>query len=114
MKTKTEILYYLDSDSHILVEIKFYKKGEVDKSKMYYWILYDKDSQEFETLDFVSMSDNERTFKQGKLYLHLIYNSAILMLNNEQISFNLIKQGKDTNYKLIQIICEDLAKKEGV
>ena len=42
MNSKTKILYYFDSNSHVLVEIKLDIKNETDKSKLYYWLLYDK------------------------------------------------------------------------
>jgi len=99
---ETKILYYLDSDTHILVEIKF------DKSKIYYWLLFDKDNDKFEKLDFVSMSEYERIFKQGKLKLN--FQNATLFLNDKIIDLNVIKDSKTINYTLINIISNDLLK----
>jgi hypothetical protein len=108
MKNKTKILYYFESDTHILVEIKFDIKKELDKSKLYYWILYDKNKEEFKKLDFVSMSEYERIFEQGKFNFNS--NTGFLLMNNIELIFNRKTINSDTNYKLINIISNDLLK----
>ncbi len=70
-----KVLYYLDSKHFSLIEIKRTDlDGEKDKSKLYYWLIYLKSSNQLQKLDFVSMkssgNDEERIFKQGKLHFN--------------------------------------------
>jgi len=67
-----KILYFLDNDKTVLVEIRRTDlPGETDKSKLYFWFLLRKKTGQLSRLEFVSMrSDNgkeERIFNQGKL-----------------------------------------------
>ncbi len=70
-----KVLYYLDSNHFSLIEIKRTDMdGEKDKSKLFYWLIYFKPSNQLQKLDFVSMkssgNDEERIFKQGKLHFN--------------------------------------------
>jgi len=62
-----KIKYCFESDSYCLFEIKLNIENEPDKYKLYHWLLFDKYNQTLQELDFVSMSDNSRVFKQGRL-----------------------------------------------
>jgi acetyltransferase-like isoleucine patch superfamily enzyme len=105
---KNNILYYFESDSHILVEVKFDIKNESDKSKIYYWLLYDKYNDKLEIMDFVSIGNDERVFKQGKFNFNS--NSGTLVMNNTTINFNRDPLNMENNYKLIRILSDDLLK----
>jgi hypothetical protein len=61
------IEYCFNSKTHLLFEVKFRDKEETDKSKLYQWFLYDSDNDKLIPLDFVSMTDKKRVFKQGRL-----------------------------------------------
>lgn len=104
-----KILYYLDSDTHFLSEIKDETIKSDDKSKIYYWILYDKYSSDIIKLDFVSMSENKRVFKQGELTFN--GNTAILKLNNNLINFVVLQKNKTANNILINILANDILEK---
>ena len=62
-----KIIYNFECDSHCLFEIKLKIENESDKSKLYHWLLFDKYNQTLQELDFISMSDDGRVFKQGRL-----------------------------------------------
>lgn len=72
MTLPVKILFYLENEEIALIEIKRTDSPEeLDKSKVYFWLLFKKLSGEIEKLDFVSMKSEEereeRVFGQGKL-----------------------------------------------
>ena len=65
-------MFYLDSRELTLIEVKRNDKPqEKNKSKVYFWLLFNKSTDKIEKLDFVSMQSSkekeERIFRQGKL-----------------------------------------------
>ena len=105
---KNKLLYYFNSDSHILFEIKLDLKNEKDKSKIYNWILYDNDKKELKKLDFVSMIENERIFDQGRFIFNS--HSGFLFLKNEKLIFNRNLELKDIDYNFIDFLSAELIK----
>lgn len=101
-----KILYYFDCDTYFLSEIKKESILTDDKSKIYYWVLYDKYTTDVIKLDFVSMIDNKRTFKQGELIINEY--DATLKLDNKIINFIRSQKNKELNYILINDILEKL------
>ncbi len=72
MTLPVKILFYLENEEIALIEIKRTDRPEeLDKSKVYFWLLFKKSSGEIEKLDFVSMKygqeKEERVFSQGRL-----------------------------------------------
>lgn len=61
------IVYCFNSETHLLFEVRFRDKEITDKSQLYKWFIYDSVNDNLISLDFVSMSDNKREFKQGRL-----------------------------------------------
>ena len=101
-----KILYYFDSDTHFLSEIKDETINSDDKSKIYYWILYDKYLSDVIKLDFVSMSENKRIFKQGELTINEY--TANLKLDNKVINFIRLQKNIKSNNTLINILANDI------
>jgi len=106
--TNTGILYCFESNKYMLFETKITNKKETDKSKNYYWILYDKSNDEVKKLDFISMDGDERLFSQGKLIFNdkngkFFYKGNMFILNR-------LSNSDSLNIKLINIISDDLLK----
>jgi len=80
--TFDRIIYCFNSDSHLLFEVKSRDKDE----KLYQWYLYDSIKDDLLELDFISMSDNKREFKQGNLVFD--EKNATLTLSNQKLSFD--------------------------
>lgn len=104
-----KVLYYFDSDTHFLSEIKDESVVTDDKSKIYYWLLYDKYTSNVIKLDFVSMLDNKRTFKQGELIINEY--DAILKLDDKIIKFIRLQNNKKSNNMLVDILVNDILEK---
>lgn len=81
-----KVLYCFENDKFVLFEVKFIL-DTIDKSKLYNWLLFDKSSQFFTKLDFISMSDGERIFKQGKL--NFDNKSAKIIIYNTEIKLDI-------------------------
>jgi len=103
-----KILYCFDSDTYMLFEIKLKLDNETDKSKLYHWLLYDKNSYIIKKLDFISMSEKERVFTQGILKFDDIY--ATLFLDNEELKFNTLPNSDELNNIFINILAKILKK----
>jgi hypothetical protein len=68
------ILFHFESEQFSVVEIKLFLSDETDKSKLYFWFLYDKRLGLLQKLRFVSMSsEGENEFR---------------VFENERITFN--------------------------
>jgi hypothetical protein len=50
-----KILYHFESQRFSLIEIKRSLATEEDKSKLYFWLLFDKEKSRLQKLNFVSM-----------------------------------------------------------
>lgn len=83
-----------------MFEIKIYIENELDKSKLYHWLLFNKSSQFFKKLDFISMSDGERIFSQGKLLFN--NKTSKLIMNNEELDFNVDSNNLDD--KILELL----------
>lgn len=101
-----KIKYYFDSDTHFLFEIKNENTKETDKSKIYSWILIDKTSLEITYLNFVSMDEEGRTFKEGRFNIY--GNSASLHLEDKLIIFIPERVNIDTYSILINAFAQNL------
>lgn len=101
-----KIKYYFDSDRHFLFEIKNENTKETDKSKIYSWILIDKISLEITYLNFVSMDEEGRTFKEGRFNIY--GNSASLHLDNNLLLFTQEHINIHTYNILINAFAENL------
>jgi len=95
-----KVLYCFNSNEYLLFEIKIYIENELDKSKLYHWLLFNKSSQFFKKLDFISMSDGERIFSQGKLLFN--NKTAKLIMNNEELDFNVDSNNLDD--KILELL----------
>ncbi|MDD4968952.1 MAG: hypothetical protein PHT07_05945 [Paludibacter sp.] len=75
-----KILFHFESGEYALLEIKRILDQETDKSKLYFWLLYDKSNSTLKKLNFVSMSQDEdnqiRTFEHE----HLAFDTQIAVL----------------------------------
>jgi hypothetical protein len=62
-----QVLYSFQNELYQIAELKKLGVESKDPNKIYYWIIYNKHYRTIERLVFVSMSPNERVFKQGTL-----------------------------------------------
>jgi hypothetical protein len=70
--THYSVLYFLDHDQYAFVEIKRTDlPDKTDKSKLFFWLMFDKAKGSLQKLEFVSMLSDEqgekRLFRQGQL-----------------------------------------------
>jgi len=106
------IKYIFDNELYTLFEIKYHYSKETDKSKLYQWFFYDKMNDTLQKLDFLSMTDNERIFEQGKLYFNNV--SATYEYDNNQIQLNsLIPSSKKSNNLVINIFAKQITNRSG-
>ena len=68
------ILFHFESEQYSVVEIKLFLPDETDKSKLYFWFLFDKRAAILQKLRFVSMSSEGET--------------EFRVFENERITFN--------------------------
>jgi len=84
-----KILFHFESEIFSLVEIKRLLPNETDKSKLYFWLLFDKRKSKLRKLRFVSMSSNtEHEFR---------------IFENERLSFDKQKALLTTNEMEFQL-----------
>lgn len=108
-----KIIYFFDSDTHSLFEIKNEDIKTEDKSKVYFWILYDKITLNIIHLSFVSMSSYERIFKEGKLIFDIseIFD-ATLLIDNKKIQLKRQLINIIAYNSLINILSNDILEKD--
>ncbi|MDD3322100.1 MAG: hypothetical protein PHS59_11720 [Paludibacter sp.] len=90
-------LFHFESEIFSLIEIKRLLPNETEKSKLYFWLLFDKAVLKLQKLVFVSMSsDGELEFRVFEnLRLSFDKQKALLVSNN--IEFQLKAVPTDVN-----------------
>lgn len=96
-----KILYLFESKKYYLFEIKNEDIIDSDKSKIYNWILYNKEEESKIILDFINMKSNTRNFKQGVLVIDLL--EAFFNYSGEKIYFRCLSDNAK-NYKIVSDI----------
>ncbi len=101
-----KILYHFESESFSLIEIKRLLPNETDKSKIFFWLLFDKQEVRIKKLNFVSMSSDGDT--QFRIFTNeqLSFDSqkALLILNNEEQQLDVMSLDCELNNQLQQTI----------
>lgn len=105
-----KVLYFFDSDTHFLTEVKNNSIKTDDKSKIYHWLLFDKRNKKVTYLDFKSMEEGKRYFNQGTLTF-LDSGGAFLMYGDDFISFKSLGDNIETKKMIIKALAEDLMEK---
>lgn len=87
-----KILYHFESEVFSLIEIKRTLQNETDKSKLYFWLLFDKQEVKLQKLNFVSMSsDEENEFRVFEnIRLSFDKQKAFLISNNKEFMLQAI------------------------
>lgn len=101
-----KILYHFESELFSLVEIKRLLPNETDKSKVFFWLLFDKQEVRIKKLNFVSMhSDGDTQFRVfTNEQLSFDSQEALLILNNEEQLLNVMPLDSELNTQLQQAI----------
>jgi hypothetical protein len=101
-----KILYYFESDLLSLIEIKRLLPNETEKSKLFFWLLFDKPEAKLTKLDFVSMhSDGDtelRVFEQEQVSFDK--QGALLNLKNEEFLLEVMPLDTVLGTQLLQAI----------
>lgn len=110
------ILYCFNSDSHLLFEVKYRDPDTTDKSKLYKWYLYDSGVDNLIELDFVSMIDQKRIFKQGELEFDdknafLFVNEDCQEINFKSMRFHNLESTTDLNNTFINVLARSVLSK---
>jgi len=104
--TNFNTLYYFESETFSLIEIKRILPNETDKSKLFFWLLFDKQEARLKKLNFVSMrSDGDtqfRVFENEQLSFDT--QKALLILNNEEQQLDVLPSDSELNTQLQQAI----------
>ena len=104
------ILFHFESEQYSVVEIKLFLPNETDKSKLYFWFLFDKQKALLRKLRFVSMSsegENEiRVFEQECITFNK--QQAELISSNQKFVLNVILADVDLNTELQEMIFKQL------
>jgi hypothetical protein len=104
--TNFKTLYHFESESFSLIEIKRILPNETDKSKLFFWLLFDKPEATLMKLNFVSMhsdGDTELRFFE-KEQLSFDSQKALLILNNEEQQLDVMPTDSQLNTQLQQAI----------
>jgi len=107
-------LFHFDSEEYTLLEIKRILDQETDKSKLYFWLLYDKLTATLKKLKFVSMSQDEvnqfRTFEHE----HLAFDTqkAVLFSSDTEYFMDLMPLEEELAIELKKAIDEFLNRSE--
>ena len=111
-----KILFHFESEIFSLVEIKRLLPNETDKSKLYFWLLFDNRESKLLKLNFVSMSSNEdkefRIFEPERLSFDK--QKAILITNNMEFQLKLVPAEQDLRENILYQIEEFLEKMERI
>jgi hypothetical protein len=96
------ILFHFESEQYSVVEIKLFLPDETDKSKLYFWFLYDKQEAILQKLRFVSMSsegDSElRVFEHERITFNT--QKAELVSLNKKFVLDVIPTDVDLSIEL--------------
>ena len=111
-----KILFHFESEIFSLVEIKRLLPNETDKSKLYFWLLFDKRVSKLQKLSFVSMSsDGEHEFRVFENELLSFDNQkAVLITNNMEFQLKLVPAEQDLRENILYQIEEFLEKMERI
>ena len=100
------ILFHFESEQHTVVEIKLFLPDETDKSKLYFWFLFNKREAILQKLNFVSMSsegENEfRVFEHERITFDK--QKAELMIAQQKFGLDVIPADVDLNTELQEMI----------
>lgn len=105
-------LFHFESEVFSVVEIKRFLPNETDKSRIYFWLLFDKQEATLRKLNFVSMRSEGRTEFRVFENERLTFNSqeGVLVFNHEDFFLKVIPADVDLNIELQQAIVEFLDK----
>lgn len=103
-----KILYHFESEVFSLIEIKRTLQNETDKSKLYFWLLFDKQEVKLQKLNFVSMSsDEENEFREFEnIRLSFDKQKALLISGNKEFKLQAIPTKVELNGRIQQAIRE--------
>jgi len=103
-----KILYHFESEIFSLIEIKRTLQNETDKSKLYFWLLFDKQEVKLQKLNFVSMSsDKENEFRVFEnIRLSFDKQKALLISDNKEFKLHAIPIDVELNRSIQQAIME--------
>jgi len=101
-----KILYHFESETFSLIEIKRLLPNETDKSKIFFWLLFDKQEVRIKKLNFVSMhSDGDTQFRIfTNEQLSFDSQKARLILNNDEQQLDVKPLDSQLNNQLQQTI----------
>lgn len=110
--TNFKILYYFESGMVSVVEIKRLILNETDKSKIYFWLLFDKQESTLRKLNFVSMSSEAETEFRVFENERFVFNKheGVLILNNVESYLNVVSSDAGLSPDFEQAIVEFLDK----
>ena len=104
------ILFHFESEQYSVVEIKLFLPGETDKSKLYFWFLFDKLKTKLQKLNFVSMSsevENEyRVFEHESITFNK--QKAELFSGHQKFVLEVIPANVDLSIELQEKITKEL------
>jgi len=104
--TNFKTLYHFESETFSLIEIKRILPNETDKSKLFFWLLFDKLEARLKKLNFVSMrSDGDTQFRVFENeQLSFDEQKALLILNNEEQQLDVLPSDSELNTQLQQAV----------
>ncbi len=99
-------LYHFESETFSLIELKRLLPNETDKSKLFFWLLFDKQQARLKKLNFVSMASDGDTELRVFEEEHLAFDKqkALLNLKNEEFLLEVIPSDTELNIQLQQTI----------
>jgi len=105
-----KILFHFESEVFSVIEIKRFLPNETDKSRIYFWLLFDKQETTLRKLNFVSMSSEAETEFRVFENERLIFDKqeGVLVLNNEEFYLNTVSADAGLNPGFQQAIVEFL------
>jgi len=107
-----KILFHLESEEFSVLEIKRFLPNETDKSRIYFWLLFDKQEAKLRKLNFVSMSSDGdtqfRVFENEQLSFD--GQKGLFILNNEEFQLQVMPADVDLETDLRQAIEDFLSK----
>jgi len=105
-----KILFHFESEVFSVIEIKRFLPNETDKSRIYFWLLFDKQETTLRKLNFVSMSSEAETEFRVFENERLIFDKqeGVLVLNSEEFYLNAVSADAGLNPGFQQAIAEFL------
>jgi len=100
------ILFHFESEQFSVVEIKLFLPNETDKSKLYFWLLFDKRQVILQKLHFVSMSSEGETEFRVFENESITFNKqkAELFSGHQKFVLDVIPSDVDLNIELQEMI----------